>query len=76
MEESHKTARQYLKQCTRKEFEKIVQESYLSELEGKMLFMHIIKDNPLGYIGDMIGLSERAVKIRLRKIYGKVAKVL
>lgn len=76
MDERHRTARQRLKQCTRKEFEKIVQDCYLSDEEEKMLFMHIIKDNPIGYIGDVIGMSERTVKIRFRKIYGKVAKVI
>lgn len=56
-------------------FESLLNASTLSDLDKEIMRMHYLKEQDFRYIGDMIGLSESAVKSRHRKILNKLSRL-
>lgn len=74
MKVKNKKIRQYLKICSRKEFETLVYESKLTPSEEKAIQLFILEDKPLMEIGDILNCSSRTASKIISHAYDKIVR--
>jgi FixJ family two-component response regulator len=72
----HKVARQYLKDCSLSEYNRIVTEAKLTPMDRKMLDEYIIKGTPEFRIAMDMNLSANCVQKHLCSCYKHVFKLI
>lgn len=75
MERGRKQARDKLKEATRKEFESMIFEGMLTEIQEKILRLHIAHQKSISQIACHLAYSESYVRKQLTKAYNRIAKI-
>lgn len=75
MHEGSRRIRQYLKMCSRKEYEKLVYESKLTPLEESILKMCILDGKTNDEIADSIKCSARTISKFISQAYLKISNM-
>ena len=57
-------------------FNDLLEQATLSDEEKEILKLHYIQNKNLGYIADMLGYSEAAIKKKHSKILKKISKII
>jgi len=57
-------------------FNKLLQQSTLSDTDKRILNLHYIQEKDFRFIGDMLGYSESTIKKRHKKILSKLSRLL
>jgi RNA polymerase sigma factor (sigma-70 family) len=57
-------------------FEGLLEQSTLSDTDKEILRLHYLKEKDFRYIGDMLGFSEAAVKVRHKKALKKLGSLI
>ena len=76
MLEQHKVARQFLRDCTLTEYNKILAEAKLVPADRALLDEYILKGTPEFRIAMDIGLSPNAVQRRLCLCYKRIYELI
>lgn len=58
------------------DFEELLNKLMASEEDKKILIMHYKDGKPLGYIADILGISESSVKKKHSKLLMKIGKII
>lgn len=58
------------------DFEDLLNKLMASEEDKKILIMHYKDGKPLGYIADVLGISESSVKKKHSKLLMKIGKII
>lgn len=58
------------------DFEELLNKLMASEEDKKILIMHYKDGKPLGYIADVLGISESSVKKKHSKLLMKIGKII
>ena len=76
MNEKSKQARNYIKQCTRKEFEVALYEAKLTPLQEKIIREHILEGKSVCAIAIAEHCSEMCIKKNLQCTYNSLSRYL
>lgn len=76
MNQFSKSARKYLKESTRDEFEKAIYNSKLTPFQENVIRLHILKDKTIVAISLELSCSERSINKALQRAYLKICKYL
>ena len=58
------------------DFEELLNKLMASEEDKKILIMHYKDGKPLGYIADVLGISESSVKKKHSKLLMRIGKII
>lgn len=58
------------------DFEELLNKLMASEEDKKILIMHYKDGKPLGYIADILGISESSIKKKHSKLLMKIGKII
>lgn len=77
MNKENALTRKKLKQIDSVEdFENMLENLMASEEDKAIIIMHYKEGKPLGYIADMLGMSESTVKNKHRKLLIKIGNIM
>ena len=75
MDEKRKKARMELKSATRKEFENMIFEAMLTEMQEKILRLHLRRQKSICAISQELSFSETYVRRQLMQAYERIARI-
>lgn len=76
MLDEHRIARQYLRECTLSEYNRIVTEAKITPADRKILDEYILKGKPEFQIAMDMNMSPNAVQKRLCSCYRRIYKLI
>jgi len=75
MDEKRKKARTKLKSATRKEFENLIFEAMLTEMQEKILRLYITHQKSICAISQELSFSETYTRRQLAQAYDRIARI-
>ena len=75
MDEKRKRARMKLKSATRKEFENMIFEAMLTDMQEKILRLYITHQKSICAISQELSFSETYIRRQLSQAYDRIARI-
>lgn len=72
----HITTKRRIKDMRRREFEELLTECMLSDVEADIMRRIYIEKQTFAYIGDILGYSESGIKYKHQQILNKISAVI
>ena len=73
----HLQTKKYLREIPRlSDFEAILEESTLSDIDKDILRLHYLKQKNFAYIGDALGFSEETIEERHKRALKKITQLI